>query len=70
VPFIDSTAAATIDGFVRKARRHGAAVYLAGARPQIHRVLIAHGVRPPDVHFAGSLTEALANARAGLPLPA
>lgn len=68
VPFIDSTAAATMDGFVRKAHRHGAAIYLAGARPQIQRVLVAHGVRSPDVQFAGSLAEALANARAGLPL--
>jgi SulP family sulfate permease len=68
VPFIDSTAAATIDGFVRKAQRNGAAVYLAGARPPIQRVLVAQGVRPPGVHFTANLADALADARAGLPL--
>jgi SulP family sulfate permease len=66
VPFIDSTAAATIDGFVRKAQRNGAAVYLAGARPPIQRVLVAQGVRPPGVHFTANLADALADARAGL----
>ena len=64
VPFLDSTAAVTIDGFVRKAARHGAAVYLAGARPPIRSVLITHGVRPPRVRYSASLAEALAAARA------
>jgi sulfate permease, SulP family len=63
VPVLDSTAAATIDGFVRKARRHGAAVYLVGARPPIRRVLITHGVRPPHVRFKMSLAGALSAAR-------
>jgi sulfate permease, SulP family len=64
VPVLDSTAAAAIDGFVRKARRHGAAVYLVGARPPIRRVLMTHGVRPPFVRFKASLALALAAARA------
>jgi sulfate permease, SulP family len=63
VPVLDSTAAATIDGFVRKARRHGAAVYLVGARPPIRRVLMTHGVRPPHVRFKMSLAGALSAAR-------
>jgi SulP family sulfate permease len=71
VPFIDSTAAATIDGFVRKARRHGAAVYLAGARPPIRDVLMTHGVRPPEVRFETTLsaaqTKGAAPASAGVP---
>jgi SulP family sulfate permease len=65
VPVFDSTAAATIAGFVRRARRHGATVFISGARPAIRRVLHAHGVRPPDVSFAVSLAEAVAAARAG-----
>ena len=35
VPIIDRTAAATIDGFVRKAHRHGAAVYITRAQRTI-----------------------------------
>lgn len=63
VPMIDSTAAATIEGFVRKARRNGAAVFLAGARPAVRRVLLTHGVRPPQVRYRKGFTEALAAAR-------
>jgi SulP family sulfate permease len=63
VPVLDSTAAVTIEGFVRKAQRHGAAVLIAGARPPIRRALLTHGVRPPRVRFKASLAEALAAAR-------
>lgn len=63
VPVIDSTAAATIEGFARKARRQGAAVYIAGARRPILRALLAHGVRPPLVRFKADPAEALAAAR-------
>jgi len=62
VPVLDSTAAATIEGFVRKAQRHQASVYVAGARPPIRRVLLTHGVRPPRVRFKGSVADALASA--------
>jgi SulP family sulfate permease len=65
VPVIDSTAAATIEGFARKARRHGATVYVTGARPAIRRVLLTHGVRPPQVRFRTKLADALAAARRG-----
>jgi SulP family sulfate permease len=66
VPVIDSTAAATIEGFARKARRHRALVYIAGALPPVRRTLLTHDVRPPDVRFAASLDEATAAARAKL----
>jgi SulP family sulfate permease len=62
VPILDSTAAATLAGFARKARRRGAVVYLAGTPPQVRRVLLAHGVRPPLVRFRTSIAEALAAA--------
>jgi SulP family sulfate permease len=65
VPMLDSTAAATIDAFVRKVRRQGAAVYVAGARPAIRRVLLAHGVRPPHARFKATVSDALASARKG-----
>ncbi len=64
VPVLDSTAAATVEGFVRKAHRAGAAVYVAGARPAIRRALLLHGVRPPRVRFRTGLAEAVAAARA------
>ncbi len=38
VPVVDSTGAATIEGFVRKARRRGAAVYVTGASRRVRRV--------------------------------
>jgi SulP family sulfate permease len=63
VPVIDSTAAATIEGFARKARRQGAVVYIAGARRPILRALLAHGVRPPLVRFKSDPTDALEAAR-------
>ena len=64
VSVIDSTAAATIAGFARKARRHHASVYIAAALPAARRILLTHGVRPPDVRFAANLDEALVAARA------
>ncbi|MBW8729330.1 MAG: SulP family inorganic anion transporter [Inquilinus limosus] len=63
VPVIDSTAAATIEGFARKARRQGAVIYIAGARRPILRALLAHGVRPPLVRFKADPADALAAAR-------
>ena len=63
VPMIDSTAATTIEGFARKAHRHHAIVYVVGAQPASRRVLLAHGVRPPQVHFMTNLGDALAAAR-------
>ncbi|HEV7368562.1 SulP family inorganic anion transporter [Arenibaculum sp.] len=64
VPDLDSTAATTIEGFVRKVERRGAAVYVAGARRPVRRVLLTHGVRPPRVRFKPTLAGALAAARA------
>jgi len=64
VPVLDSTAAMTIEGFVRKAHRAGAVVYIAGAPPPIRRALLFHGVRPPRVRFRTGLAEAVAAARA------
>jgi sulfate permease, SulP family len=63
VPVVDSTAAATVAGFARKARRQGAVVYVAGAQPAIRRLLLSYGVRPPEVRFRTSLAEAIAAAR-------
>ena len=63
VPILDSTAATTIAGFARKARRRGAAVFVAGVRPSIRRMLLTYGVRPPEVHFKPAIPEAVLAAR-------
>ncbi len=62
VSVLDSTAAATIEAFVRKVRGQGAAVYVTGARPAIRRVLLLHGLRPPRVRFKASVANAVAEA--------
>ena len=64
VSVIDSTAAATIDGFVRKANRHRAKVVIAGAHPAVRRVLLMHGVRPPRVRYRSTIADATALAHA------
>ena len=63
VPIIDSSAAATIAGFSRKASRQGAALYIAGASAPIRRSLLIQGVRPPQVRFRARLADAVAAAR-------
>ena len=66
VPMIDSTAAATIGGFALRAVRHGVAVYITGARPAVEQALMAHGVRPPKVHFESTVEHASALAHQAL----
>jgi SulP family sulfate permease len=61
-PMLDSTGAATIEGFARKAHRQGAALYIAGAGKAIRRTLMLHGVKPPLAHFRTKLTDAIAAA--------
>ncbi|WP_454884240.1 SulP family inorganic anion transporter [Sphingomonas oryzagri] len=63
VPFIDSTAAATMAGFVRTARRHGAAVHLFGVDAATKANLEIHGVATPDVDYNESLEDAMRAAR-------
>jgi SulP family sulfate permease len=64
VPVVDSTAVMTIESFARRALRHGALIYISGARQPIRRHMLAHGIKPPRVHFKPTLAEALTAARA------
>jgi sulfate permease, SulP family len=59
VPFIDSTAANTIEGLAHKARRHAVEVYLAGTNHDVRRELHAHRIDPPLVHYAATIEEAV-----------
>jgi SulP family sulfate permease len=60
VPFLDSTAANTIESFARRGARRGATVMVTGASPSVRRVLLAHGVRPPLVQFHRTVDDAVA----------
>lgn len=63
MPFLDSTAANTIDGVARKAARNGVTLIVAGAAPPVRHELWTHGVRPPRVRFESSIDDAVAVAR-------
>jgi sulfate permease, SulP family len=63
VPMLDSTAAATLDGFTRKVARAGALVYVTGTAKQVRRALMTHGIRPPRVRFRSDLAAAIRFAR-------
>jgi SulP family sulfate permease len=63
VALLDSTAAATLDGFVRKAVRQSVVVYTAGVTKPVRRALMTHGVRPPQVKFRSDILAALKFAR-------
>ncbi|CAM5765803.1 SulP family inorganic anion transporter [Bosea minatitlanensis] len=63
VSLLNSTGAATLEGFVRKADRQGAVVHIAGAKRAVRRTLLAHGIRRPRVRFAASVNDAVAAGR-------
>jgi SulP family sulfate permease len=62
VPFIDSTAANTIEGIARKAHRSGVLLLISAASPAVRKSLAAHGLKPPDIAFEPSIEAALAAA--------
>ena len=70
VPFIDSTAANTIEGIARKAHRSGVLLLISAASPAIRRTLAAHGIKPPAIPFEPSIEAALAAAHAAIAPPA
>jgi sulfate permease, SulP family len=59
VPFLDSTAANTIEGMARKVNRNGGILYITGATASVRRFLITHGVRPPLARHESSIDDAL-----------
>lgn len=59
VPFLDSTAANVIEGAARKAERARVRFFIAGASPQVRRMLFTHGVRPPHVRYKATVGKAL-----------
>jgi sulfate permease, SulP family len=64
VPFLDSTAANTIEGLAHKATRRGVEVYLTGTSHDVRKDLFAHGIKPPLVHYAHGIQDAVKKAQA------
>ncbi|MEQ8349528.1 MAG: SulP family inorganic anion transporter [Sneathiellaceae bacterium] len=60
VPFLDSTAARTLEGLAQTIRRRGGILFLTGAAPEVRRVLAAQGIAPPLAEYAPTIEDALA----------
>jgi Sulfate permease and related transporters (MFS superfamily) len=58
--FMDSTAANVIEGTVRKAEKAGVSVYIAGAGPELRRLLETHEMKAPRVTYVDRVAEARA----------
>jgi SulP family sulfate permease len=63
VPFVDSTAAHTIEGLARNAAKHGVKLYITGTSPEVRHALTVHGVAPASVHYKSTIERALHEAR-------
>jgi len=71
VPFLDATAANTLEGLARKAAKRRVRVVLTGANEEVRAELLVHGVAPPHVDYERSIDaalEALRKNEAGDPL--
>ncbi|HPF22006.1 MAG: SulP family inorganic anion transporter [Hyphomonas sp.] len=66
VPFVDSTAAHTIEALVDSASRRKITVWLTGLNKTTESALAAHGVTPPHVHIEPDIQTAQAKALAML----
>ena len=64
VPFLDSTAANTIEGLAHKTARRGVEIYLTGTTHDIRKDLFAQGLKPPLVRYARRIEDAVRKARA------
>ncbi|MGE0213465.1 MAG: SulP family inorganic anion transporter, partial [Parvibaculaceae bacterium] len=69
VPFIDSSGAHSLKGFIDKAHRKGAVVYLTGASADVHSALERYGIQTPLVVHQPTVEASIAAARKGKELP-
>ena len=63
VPFIDSTGANTLEGFVRKLRRSGTTVIFSSVPPVLKRSLSAYGLDESHIRYEPTLDAAVAAVR-------
>jgi sulfate permease, SulP family len=68
VPFLDSTAANTIEGLARKAARKSIKLILTGTSHDIRDELFKHGIKPPLVGYARTIDAALHKLREPEPI--
>jgi MFS superfamily sulfate permease-like transporter len=66
VPFLDSTAAHSVELLARKMARTGGRLYLSGTGPDIRRMLLSTRLRPPRAQYAGDIEEAVRAAQSDL----
>ncbi len=57
VPMIDSSGARSFEVLARKLHRKGGRLCILGARPEVRKVLMAQGIRAPDVPYLSDLSE-------------
>lgn len=67
VPFLDSTGANMIEGLAHKAHKRNVALWLTGASPDVRRVLLTHGLKPPLVAYGTHVDDALSQITAPVP---
>ena len=63
VPFLDSTAANTIHGVAKKAKRQDVRLYLTGTSMPVRQTLLKHGVTADLVLYRGTIDDAVAEAK-------
>jgi SulP family sulfate permease len=63
VPFLDATAANTLEGLARKAGKRRVRVIFTGTRHDVRQELFVHGLKPPLVRYERSIEIALAKLR-------
>lgn len=67
VPFIDITASAALERFVKRLHKAGTEVVFAGVRPHVRRAFGLPGLRGRSVRYVSSVEKALAAAKAKQP---
>ena len=65
VPFLDATAANTLEGLARKGAKRRVHVVLTGTNHDVRQELFVHGVKPPLVRYERTIEVALAKLRKG-----
>tara|TARA_R110002051_G_scaffold271530_2_gene332019 strand:- start:5096 stop:6781 length:1686 start_codon:yes stop_codon:yes gene_type:complete len=63
VPFVDSTAAMTIESLAKKTAKKGVHLILIGTSHELRKELFSHGIKPPLVRIEANLDLALRHAR-------
>lgn len=59
VPFFDSSGAHLLEGLARKSHRKGVQIWIAGANPEMRRMLHAHGLTAPLCRYSATVEQAL-----------